>query len=103
MGKADKAEAQKHIDECKGLLASQPSQPPVAPPAPVVASQPLPTVPAAAPMVVQQPIPGSAMAWAPPASPPARFSIISAFAEVPLARLRSRWYPRSRPARLARF
>ena len=56
LSKDEKADAQKHIDECKSLLAGQPSQPPVAPPtpAPVAAPQPLPPAPAVAPMVAQQ-------------------------------------------------
>jgi hypothetical protein len=55
LSKDEKADAQKHIDECKGLLAGQPSQPPVAPPtpAPVAAPQSLPPAPGAAPIVAQ--------------------------------------------------
>ena len=59
LGKEERAEAQKHIDDCRGLLAGQPSQPPVAmptpAPTPALAPQPLSATPvlAATPMVVQ--------------------------------------------------
>jgi hypothetical protein len=48
--KGEKAEAQKHIADCKELLSSQPSQPPVVAPAPA----PLPAAPVPLPPVVQQ-------------------------------------------------
>ena len=60
LGKDEKADAQKHIVDCKELLASQPSQPPVAAPAPQPAPiaaphpAPAPFVPAPVPPVVQQ-------------------------------------------------
>jgi len=64
LDKDEKAEAQKHIDDCKGLLASQPGSPPVAPPVvPPSPAQQLPPpalVVAATPMVVQPSNPPSA-------------------------------------------
>jgi hypothetical protein len=49
LGKNEKADAQKHIADCKELLASQPSQPPVV----VTAPQP---VPAPAPLPAPSPV-----------------------------------------------
>jgi hypothetical protein len=60
LGKDEKADAQKHIADCKELLASQPSQPLVAAPAPQPAPvptplpAPAPVAPAPVPPVVQQ-------------------------------------------------
>ena len=54
LSRADKADAQKHIDDCKELLASQPTQAPVipppsaVPPAPPVATPPIATAAAGA-------------------------------------------------------
>jgi hypothetical protein len=63
LSKADQAEAQKHIADCKGLIASQ-AQPaaaapaavpaPVFAPAPTVVPQPAPPAPAAVSSIVQQ-------------------------------------------------
>ena len=60
LGKDEKADAQKHIVDCKELLASQPSQSPVVAPAPHPAAvpaplpAPAPVAPAPVPPVVQQ-------------------------------------------------
>jgi hypothetical protein len=41
--KGERAEAQKHINDCKALLADQPSQPPAVSPTPAPAASPTPT------------------------------------------------------------